>query len=76
MVRKAKIYVAGHQGLVGSAILRRLKDQGYSDILLRPREALDLCDQAEVYHFFAREKMCIRDRAHITSRWIFIDLGR
>ncbi|MGS0764079.1 GDP-L-fucose synthase family protein [Syntrophomonas curvata] len=56
MDSKAKIYVAGHQGLAGSAILRQLEAQGYSNILLRPREVLDLCDQAEVYRFFAREK--------------------
>lgn len=56
MDSKAKIYVAGHQGLVGSAILRQLEAQGYSNILLAPREVLDLCNQPEVYDFFAREK--------------------
>jgi GDP-L-fucose synthase len=56
MDREARIFVAGHQGLVGSAILRRLEAEGYSNILLRPREMLDLCNQSEVYHFFAREK--------------------
>jgi len=56
MDRKARIFVAGHQGLVGSAILRRLEAEGHSNILLRSREILDLCDQSEVYRFFAREK--------------------
>ncbi|MDB4875827.1 MAG: GDP-L-fucose synthetase [Gemmatimonadetes bacterium] len=47
-----KIYVAGHRGLVGSALVRRLVDAGYSALLLRPRAELDLEDQRRVFEFF------------------------
>ncbi|MEY2552625.1 MAG: GDP-L-fucose synthase [Ilumatobacteraceae bacterium] len=52
MDRQARIYVAGHNGLVGSAILRRLEADGYTNILTASREQLDLRDQAEVSHWF------------------------
>lgn len=52
----AKIYIPGHTGLVGSAILRRLKAQGYSNFLLRTIEELDLTDQGRVAEFMASEK--------------------
>jgi GDP-L-fucose synthase len=51
-----KIYVAGHHGLVGSAILRRLKAGGYNNILVQRHEELDLTRQAEVEAFFEAEK--------------------
>ena len=51
-----KIYIAGHQGMVGSAILRRLKSAGYNNIITRTREELDLTNQLEVMNFFAHEK--------------------
>ncbi|MBA4696379.1 MAG: GDP-L-fucose synthase [Legionella sp.] len=51
-----KIYVAGHRGMVGSAIVRQLKAAGYEDLILRPREYLDLLDQAAVFEFFQTEK--------------------
>jgi GDP-L-fucose synthase len=51
-----KIYVAGHLGMVGSAIVRRLREQGYKNIITRPRKDLDLTNQAEVAHFFSSEK--------------------
>jgi GDP-L-fucose synthase len=50
------IYVAGHQGLVGAAIVRRLRELGYANLLLRTRAELDLRDQAAVEAFFARER--------------------
>lgn len=56
MDKKGRIYVAGHQGLVGSAILRQLQAQGYQNIIIIPREELDLLEQEEVYRFFAREE--------------------
>jgi GDP-L-fucose synthase len=56
MEKNAKIYVAGHRGLVGSAILRRLKSEGYGNIIFRTREELDLTRQLDVYTFFEREK--------------------
>jgi len=52
----AKIYVAGHTGLVGSALVRRLKALGYANILLRTHEELDLTRQRRVEEFFTRER--------------------
>jgi GDP-L-fucose synthase len=52
----AKIYVAGHQGLVGSALVRQLKTLGYSDLLLRTHQQLDLTSQCSVQEFFADER--------------------
>lgn len=56
MRKDSKIYIAGHTGLVGSAILRILKKQGYENILTATREHLDLCDQRAVENFFSRHK--------------------
>ena len=51
-----QIYVAGHRGLVGSAIVRALKAQGYTRLLLRTHRELDLTDQAAVAQFFQNER--------------------
>lgn len=51
-----KIYVAGHRGMVGSAIVRNLQVQGYSNIVTKTHAELDLCNQAEVKKFFEQEK--------------------
>ena len=51
-----KIYVAGHNGLVGSAIVRQLKKEGYTNIITRSRAELDLCDQQAVENFFALQQ--------------------
>lgn len=56
MEKNARIYVAGHRGMVGSAILRELQRQGYENILTRTHRELDLCRQAAVEEFFAAEK--------------------
>jgi len=53
---EAKIYVAGHKGMVGSAIERALTQQGYTNIVKRTSKQLDLTDKLEVDHFFATEK--------------------
>ena len=56
MDKSAKIYVAGHRGMVGSAIVRELERQGYHNILTRTHKELDLCDQQAVDKFFAEER--------------------
>jgi len=56
MDKHDRIFVAGHQGLVGSAIVRRLRAEGADNLLLRTRAELDLLDQAAVEAFFAGEK--------------------
>lgn len=56
MEKNAKIYVAGHRGLVGSAIYRNLQSKGYSNIVTRTHRELDLTNQAAVSEFFAQEK--------------------
>jgi len=56
MDKNAKIFVAGHRGMVGSAIVRRLKTGGYSNLLIRTRQQLDLLDQAVVRDFLLAEK--------------------
>lgn len=52
----SRIYVAGHRGLVGSAIVRRLVDGGYTNIVYRSHDELDLEDQGGVFSFFERER--------------------
>jgi len=56
MDRSRRIYVAGHRGLVGSAICRRLRQDGYSNLIVRDRQELDLFDRPAVDAFFAKEK--------------------
>ena len=56
MKENAKIFVAGHRGLVGSAIVRKLKVEGYHNLLLASRQQLDLCNQAAVEDFFATQQ--------------------
>ena len=56
MDKNAKIYVAGHRGMVGSAIVRELRKQGYTNLVTRTHAELDLTRQADVEAFFAEEK--------------------
>ncbi len=56
MRKDSKIYIAGHMGLVGSALVRELKTQGYHNLILKNREDLDLTSQEEVKKFFEIEK--------------------
>lgn len=56
MDNKAKIYVTGHRGMVGSALVRRLQAGGYSNIITRSRSELDLLDQHAVHAFLVQEK--------------------
>ena len=70
MEKNAKIYVAGHRGMVGSAIVRELKRQGYENIITRTHKELDLCRQDAVEAFFRRGKTgiclprCCKSRRH------------
>ncbi len=64
MNRDARIFVAGHRGMVGSAIVRRLQALGYDNIITRGREELDLVDQAAVNAFFAENKI---DQVYMAS---------
>jgi GDP-L-fucose synthase len=52
----SRIYVAGHRGLVGSAVVRSLQRQGYGNLILRTHQELELTEQAAVREFFARER--------------------
>ncbi|MCD6296965.1 MAG: NAD-dependent epimerase/dehydratase family protein, partial [Deltaproteobacteria bacterium] len=56
MEKTSKIYIAGHRGLAGSAIMRRLKGLGYNNLVHRSHRELDLTTQEKVEEFFAREK--------------------
>jgi len=56
MTQSNKIYVAGHRGMVGSAIVRVLKSQGQTNLVMRTHAELDLTDQQAVRHFFETEK--------------------
>jgi GDP-L-fucose synthase len=56
MNKNSKIYIAGHRGLVGSALMSRLQEQGYSKLITRTSKELDLRRQSEVEAFFAAEK--------------------
>ena len=68
MNNKAKIYIAGHRGLVGSAILENLMKKGYSNILTRTHKELDLTNQADVASFFEKEN----NSKYLTEKEIFI----
>jgi GDP-L-fucose synthase len=56
MDKTAKIYVAGHTGLIGSALITKLRSEGYENLLLRTHAQLELTDQRAVNDFFTREK--------------------
>lgn len=56
MEKNSKIFVAGHRGMVGSAIVRQLEKEGYTNIITRTHQELDLCRQDAVEKFFAEEK--------------------
>ena len=54
--KKSKIFIAGHKGLVGSSIIRRLKDKGYNNLLCADRSQLDLTNQSKVFNFLKKNK--------------------
>jgi GDP-L-fucose synthase len=57
MNKQARIFVAGHRGMVGSALVRRLAAEGYPNVITRSRQQLDLTDQAAVNRFFESEQI-------------------
>ncbi|MGA1192212.1 MAG: NAD-dependent epimerase/dehydratase family protein, partial [Bdellovibrionota bacterium] len=57
MERESNIFIAGHKGLVGSALVRNLKAKGYTNLLLRDREEIDLLDQSAVQKFFSQHEV-------------------
>lgn len=57
MEKNSRIYIAGHRGLVGSAILRKLQEQGYTNLVYRTSKELDLRDANAVKDFFEKEKI-------------------
>jgi GDP-L-fucose synthase len=54
--KSSRVYIAGHSGLVGGALVRAMRDRGYSNLILRTRQALDLTDQLAVREFFHAER--------------------
>ena len=54
--KKTKIFLAGHKGMVGSSILKKLKENGYSNLLLADKKKLNLLDQSKVYNYLAKKK--------------------
>ena len=54
--KESKVFVAGHNGMVGSAVVRQLKSQGFQNILVQDRAALDLTNQKAVYDFLGDSK--------------------
>ena len=56
MNKNSKIYIAGHKGMVGSALVRKLEAEGYTNLILKTSADLDLQDQAAVSAFFEHEK--------------------
>ena len=56
MNKQDKIYIAGHRGMVGSAIVRKLQAEGFENIITRSSAELDLMNQAAVMDFFSNEK--------------------
>ena len=69
MDKNSIIYVAGHRGMVGSAIVRELVRQGYTNIITRTHSELDLCRQTEVEDFFAGEKPVLRCLLQCRPPW-------
>jgi len=55
MEKSSKLFIAGHNGLAGSALVRKLREKGFDNLLLKPRSELDLTNQHAVEVFFAGE---------------------
>jgi len=57
LFKNDRIFLAGHNGLVGSAVLRKLKDLNYKNIIVAPRQKLNLLDQSRVFNFLKKNKI-------------------
>ena len=55
--KKSKIFVAGHKGMVGSAVVRKLKEKGYSKIIFVEKKKLNLLDQNKVFKFLKKKNL-------------------
>ena len=74
--KKAKIYIAGHKGLVGSAILRKLKEKGYKRIIYKTSKQLDLLDEKKVLTFLKKNKpdFIFIAAAKVGGFWLIISI--
>ena len=59
--KKSKIFVAGHKGMVGSAIIRKLEKKGFSRIIFADKKKLNLLDQVKVFKFLKKKKTRLSD---------------
>ena len=66
--KNSKIFVAGHNGLVGSAIVRKLKNEGYKKIITANRKKLDLTNQSQVLKFLRKKKTSLHFHCSRKSR--------
>ena len=73
MEKNSKIYIAGHTGLVGSAITKTLKSKGYTNLLTRDISELDLTNQAEVKAFFDKNEEKFRIGTEIKASHILVE---
>lgn len=78
MEKSAKIYVAGHHGLVGSAIWKNLQEKGYTHLIGRSHKELDLLDGVAVKRFFDEEQpeYVILAAAHVGELWQTVSIGQ
>ncbi len=78
MEKSAKIYVAGHHGLVGSAIWKNLQEKGYTHLIGRSHKELDLLDGVAVKRFFDEEQpeYVILAAAHVGGIWQTVSIGQ
>ena len=59
IIFKSKIFVAGHTGLVGSAIIRKLKEKGYTNLIFKERRKLDLTNQVKVIKYLKKKNLIL-----------------
>jgi GDP-L-fucose synthase len=65
MEKSSKLFIAGHNGLAGSALVRKLREKGFDNLLLKPRSELDLTNQHAVEVFFAGENERSNNPRHL-----------